>query len=213
MKMIEWRTSIGLVEYEEALSEMEKRVCGIVNNMEKELIWFLEHKHVYTAGISASDIDLLDSNSGVPVKKIDRGGKYTYHGPGQRVVYVLLDLKKHNRISGIKNFVYALEQWIINVLSSLNVVGFRKDGMIGVWVNIPGQGHCKIGAIGIKVKKWVSYHGLALNVSPDLAFFQNIVPCGIRDFGVTSLEALGCKHSMADIDKLFYLHQDVLWDL
>jgi len=194
---IEWRVAATPVAYEAAVAAMEARVAAIRDGNAPELVWLLEHPAIYTAGTSARPSDLLDPGR-LPVHKSGRGGQYTYHGPGQRIAYVLLDLNKHGR--DVRCHVWRLEEWLIRALARFGVRGERRDGRVGVWV--PGQDgrDDKIAAIGVRVRRWVSYHGVALNVAPDLDQFAGIVPCGISDGGVTSLAALGIAAAMADID-------------
>ncbi len=172
---VEWRVSDALVPYESAVAEMEARVAAIGAGVAPELVWLLEHPPLYTAGTSAVEADLLDPGR-LPVFKTGRGGQYTYHGPGQRVAYVMLDLTRHGRDVGCH--VWRLEEWMIRVLARFGVTGERREGRIGVWV-ARGRREDKIGAIGVRVRRWVTYHGLALNVDPDLANYAGIVPCGI----------------------------------
>ena len=179
---------------------MEARVAEIRNGTADELLWFLEHPPLYTAGTSARDEDLLDPER-FPVFKAGRGGEYTYHGPGQRVVYLMLDLKK--RGADIKCFVRNVEQWMIAALAEFNIQAKISEGRVGVWVPRPELGagrEDKIGAIGIRVRRWVSFHGLALNIDPDLSHFNGIIPCGIQDHGVTSMVDLGYPVTLADAD-------------
>lgn len=202
----EWRVSEVLVSYPDAIAEMESRVAAIEAGTLPELIWLLEHPPLYTAGTSAADNELLDAH-GLPVYKTGRGGKHTWHGPGQRVIYVLRDLRKHGR--DVRQHVCRLEQWMIDVLKDFGITGDRREGRIGIWVERPSATPSgslieeKIGAIGVRVRHWVTYHGLALNVNPDLEAFDGIVPCGLPDFGVTSLAALGVKATMGDVDEAF----------
>jgi lipoyl(octanoyl) transferase len=188
---IEWRNSKDLVHFEDALKFMQERVEQIISGNSKELIWTLEHYPVYTAGVSAKDEDLLVKTD-IPVFKTNRGGKYTYHGPKMKIIYIMLDLKKFFAPNppDIAKFVEFLENWVIAILAEFGVKGEIKKGRVGIWVETK-EGEKKIGAIGIKVKKWVTYHGIAINISPDLRAFENIVPCGIKEFGVTSLQKLG----------------------
>tara|TARA_B100001540_G_scaffold310452_3_gene328257 strand:- start:74 stop:715 length:642 start_codon:yes stop_codon:yes gene_type:complete len=195
--MIEWKTSTGLIPYEQALAEMEARVAVISNNQAAELLWLLEHPPLYTAGTSADQNDLLEPDR-FPVFDAGRGGQYTYHGPGQRVVYVMLDLRKRGR--DVRKFVCDLEQWIIDTLAEFNVVGERRDGRVGVWVARDNGREDKIAALGVRVRKWVSFHGISINVEPDLGHFKGIVPCGLDQFGVTSLVDLGLPVTMDDLD-------------
>ncbi|MFO1186466.1 MAG: lipoyl(octanoyl) transferase LipB [Alphaproteobacteria bacterium] len=192
---VEWRCSPGLVPYLDTEAEMKARARAIADGAARELVWLLEHPPLYTAGTSAKDADLLEAR--FPVYRTGRGGEFTYHGPGQRIAYVLLDLKR--RKPDVRAFVCGLENWIIGALAEFGVQGVRREGRIGVW--IPSTGHDdKIAAIGIRLSRWVSYHGIALNVAPDLSHYAGIVPCGIRGHGVTSLEALGVTATMDEVD-------------
>lgn len=192
----EWRTADGLVPYQEAVAAMEARVAAIHARNAGELIWLVEHPPLYTAGTSAHETDLLEPGR-LPVFKTGRGGQYTYHGPGQRVAYVILDLTKRGRDVGCH--VWRLEEWMIRVCARFGVTAERRAGRVGVWV-ARGLREDKIGAIGVRVRHWVTYHGLALNVDPDLGNYAGIVPCGISGHGVTSLAALGVNATMADVD-------------
>ena len=192
----EWRIEPGLTDYAAALAAMEARVEAIPTGEARELIWLVEHPPVYTAGTSAVASDLVDAER-FPVFKTGRGGQYTYHGPGQRVGYVMLDLSARGR--DVRCFVDALEDWLIAALARFGVAAFKAEGRVGVWTQTPA-GEAKIGAIGVRVRRWVSYHGFALNVAPDLTHFGGIVPCGLPDFPVTSLAALGVDASLADAD-------------
>jgi lipoyl(octanoyl) transferase len=191
---IEWRVEKNLVKYDEALKFMEQTAQEIIEEKRDSLIWVLEHYPVYTAGISAKDEDLLD-NKNIEVFKINRGGKYTYHCPGMKIIYVLLNLKKlfYPAKPDISRFVEFLEMWIIAVLKNYQIEARIRKGRVGLWVET-ATGEKKISAIGIKIKKWVSYHGIALNINPDLAGFNNIVPCGIKEFGITSFSQLGIEN-------------------
>jgi lipoyl(octanoyl) transferase len=203
--MPEWTQWPGLVPYETALEAMEARVAAIAAGTAPEAIWLLEHPPLYTAGTSAQPQDLTDPGR-FPVHVAGRGGQYTYHGPGQRVVYVMLDLNKRGR--DVRRFVCAMEDWVIATLAEFNVRGERRAGRVGVWVvrpdrapNPDGTPHeDKIAAIGVKLRKWVSFHGISINVEPDLSHFSGIVPCGIRDHGVTSLVDLGLPVTLDDVD-------------
>ena len=203
--MVEWRITDGLTEYEEALTAMEARANAIAAGEAEELIWLVEHPPLYTAGTSADASDLIDPNR-FPVFEARRGGEYTYHGPGQRVVYTMLDVG--NRGRDVRAFVKQLEGWIIETLAEFNIDGDRRDGRVGVWVNRPDKpryangdvAEDKIAALGIRLRKWVSFHGLSINLEPDLSHFAGIVPCGISDHGVTSLADLGLPVSMNDLD-------------
>lgn len=194
---IGWARSDGLVDYEAAVASMEARVAAIAAGEAEELIWLLEHPPLYTAGVSAKPADLVQPDR-FPVHQTGRGGQYTYHGPGQRVAYVMLDLGKRGR--DVRAFVAGLENWVIDALESLGVESGPREGRIGVWVDL-GSGHeGKIAALGIKLRRWISFHGISLNVSPDLGHFGGIVPCGIADQGVTSLEQLGVDAGMDRAD-------------
>ncbi len=203
--MPEWITSDRPVPYPQALAFMEARVAAIAAGQADEAIWLLEHPPLYTAGTSAQAADLTDPDR-FPVYEAGRGGQYTYHGPGQRVVYVMLDLNRRGR--DVRCFVRALEGWVIAALAEFNVAGHIREGRVGVWVERPEKGltaqgtprEDKIAAIGVKLRRWVSFHGLSINVEPDLSHFSGIVPCGIRDHGVTSLVDLGLPVGMADLD-------------
>jgi lipoyl(octanoyl) transferase len=194
----EWRVQPGLLPYPEAVATMEARAAAIRAGCAPELVWLVEHPPLYTAGTSADPAELLDPDR-FPVFRTGRGGRYTYHGPGQRVVYVLLDLERRGR--DLKAHVRRLEEWVIRTIARLGVRGERRCDRIGVWVPLPGRGEAKIAAIGVRVRHWVTYHGLALNVAPDLAHFAGIVPCGLPAWPVTSLAALGLNVSMAEVDR------------
>jgi lipoyl(octanoyl) transferase len=194
--VVEWRVADGLVPYAEAIAAMEARVAAIRAGTATELVWLVEHPPLYTAGTSAVPADLLEADR-LPVFKTGRGGQYTYHGPGQRVAYVMLDLTKRGRDVGCH--VWRLEEWMIRVCARFGVTAERREGRVGVWVARGGH-EDKIGAIGVRVRRWVTYHGLALNVDPDLGNYAGIVPCGILGYGVTSLAALGVTATMADVD-------------
>lgn len=203
--MVDWIVSDGLTPYQDAVAAMEARAKAIAMGEAREAIWLLEHPPLYTAGTSARPADLTDPNR-FPVHETKRGGQYTYHGPGQRVVYVMLDVGARGR--DVRAFVKALEGWIIGTLAEFNVTGELREGRVGVWVQRPdkpltvtdGVAEDKIAALGIRLHKWVSYHGLAINVEPDLSHFTGIVPCGIAEHGVTSLVDLGLPVTMADLD-------------
>lgn len=197
--MIDWKTSNGSVPYEEALSAMDARVASIHEDGADDLVWLLQHPPLYTAGTSAKADDLLDER--FPVYKAGRGGEYTYHGPGQRVAYVMMDLKKRQKRPDIKQYVCNLEKWIIETLAQFDIVGERREGRIGIWVDT-AAGEKKIAAIGVRVRHWITLHGIAINVDPDLSHFGGIVPCGINEFGVTSMkELLGHDVTMAEFDE------------
>jgi lipoyl(octanoyl) transferase len=193
---IEWRIAEAPVAYPEAVAAMEARVAAIRAGRAPELVWLLEHPPLYTAGTSARDDDLLDPQR-FPVYRSGRGGQYTYHGPGQRVAYVMIDLKR--RGGDLRAYVRDLEEWLIGTLASFNVVGERRPGRVGIWVR-RGTREDKIAALGVRVRHWVSYHGVALNVDPDLSHFAGIVPCGVRGHGVTSLTDLGLPVTLEDAD-------------
>lgn len=193
---VNWRVSTGLTPYEEALAEMERRAAAIRAGEAEELVWLLEHPPLFTAGTSAAEEELLNPLH-FPVHEAGRGGRYTYHGPGQRVGYLMLDLERHGK--DIRCFVHSLEGWLIAALDALGVRARREPGRIGLWVG-KGDSEAKIAAIGVRVRRWVTMHGFAVNVAPELAHFAGIVPCGIRDFGVTSLAALGNGAAMSDLD-------------
>lgn len=197
---VEWALSSGYVDYAAAEAAMEARVAAIAAGEAEELVWLLEHPPLYTAGVSAKDDDLLAPDR-FPVHRTGRGGQFTYHGPGQRVAYVMLDLTKRGR--DVRAFVAALEAWIIDALAAFNVAGELRDGRVGVWVERKGAGwrrEDKIAAIGVKLRKWVSFHGISLNVEPDLTHFAGIVPCGQTEHGVTSLVDLGLPVAMDEAD-------------
>ena len=196
MDGIEWRVSDGLVPYDEALAFMTERAGAIREGTAAECVWLLEHPPLFTAGTSADPAELFNP-LGFPVHEAGRGGRYTYHGPGQRVGYVMLDLEKRGK--DIRCFVHSLEGWMIATLSELGVSAHRAPGRIGIWVG-DGAQEAKIGALGVRVKRWVTLHGFALNVAPDLSHFGGIVPCGISDFGVTSLAAQGKQVTPAGVD-------------
>jgi lipoyl(octanoyl) transferase len=193
---IEWRVSESPVAYEEALAFMEQRAAAIREGSARECIWLLEHPSLFTAGTSADPAELFNP-LGFPVHEAGRGGRYTYHGPGQRVGYVMLDLERRGK--DIRCFVHALEAWMIDALADLGVSAHRADGRIGIWVG-EGPDEAKIGALGVRVRRWVTLHGFALNVAPDLSHFGGIVPCGIAEFGVTSLEKLGKQIPLRSVD-------------
>lgn len=188
---IEWLISKELVHFEDALNFMQDRVEKIINNEAPQLIWILEHHPVYTAGVSAKESDLLNKTD-IPIFKTNRGGKYTYHCPKMKIIYVLLDLKKFfsPQNPDVAKFVEFLENWVIDILAEFGIKGEIRKGRVGIWVTDKNGNEKKIAAIGIKLKKWVSYHGIAINIDPDLSGFQNIVPCGIKDFGITSMQEI-----------------------
>jgi lipoyl(octanoyl) transferase len=198
---VEWQRSDHLVPYEQAVESMRTRAAAIADNREPELVWLLEHPPLYTAGTSAKPEELIDAR--FPVHTTGRGGQFTYHGPGQRIAYVMLDLRQ--RGPDVRRFVAMLEEWIIRTLASFGIEGGRRDERIGVWVRRPDKGEGyedKIAAIGIRVQRWVTLHGIAINVAPNLTHFSGIVPCGVSNprYGVTSLADLGIDATMADVD-------------
>lgn len=193
---VEWRVSDGLVPYVDAVAFMEARADAIAAGAAAEQVWLVEHPPLYTGGTSAQAGDLLSAD--FPVHATGRGGQYTYHGPGQRVVYLNLDLARRGK--DVRRFVRALEHWMIAALADLGVTAWTAEGRIGVWTRGPDGGEAKIGAIGVRVKRWVTMHGFSLNVAPDLAHFGGIVPCGIAEFPVTSLAALGKAAGFVEVD-------------
>ena len=194
---IEWRLSDTPVDYRAAVEEMERRVAAIRAGTAAELVWLLEHPPIYTAGTSAREEDLLEPGR-LPIHRTGRGGQYTYHGPGQRISYVMLDLRKRGQ--DVRCYVHQLEEWIIRVLARFDVRGERRVGRVGIWVARPGGREEKIAAIGVRVRQWVTYHGVALNLDPDLDHYRGIVPCGIAEHGVTSLARLGVAATTAEVD-------------
>lgn len=193
---IQWVISDSPVEYPVAVAEMERRVAEIHAGTAEELVWLLEHPPLYTAGTSAKDADLLDPDR-FPVYRTGRGGQFTYHGPGQRVAYVMLDLRR--RGLDVRSYVCALEDWLIETLAAFSLGGERREGRVGIWIARDGAEN-KIAALGVRIRKWISYHGIALNVDPVLEHFSGIVPCGVPDHGVTSLVAEGLPVTMLDAD-------------
>ncbi len=200
----DWTHAPAPVAYPDALAAMETRAAAIRDADAPELFWLLEHPPLYTAGTSADAAELLDPR--FPVFDAGRGGRYTYHGPGQRIVYAQLDLAKRGR--DIRRFVHALEGWVIVTLGDFGVAARRAEGRIGIWCDGPDGGEAKIGAIGVRVRRWVTMHGLSINVAPDLSHFAGIVPCGIAQFPVTSLSAMGIDATMADVDAALLRHCD-----
>lgn len=202
---VEWRISEGLTSYDAAVELMEARVADISAGQARESVWLVEHPPIYTAGTSADPADLTDPGR-FPVHVTKRGGQYTYHGPGQRVAYVMLDLNARGR--DVRKFVCALEDWVIGTLAEFNVNGERRAGRVGVWVTRPDKPPLpdgspredKIAAIGVRLRKWVSFHGISINVEPDLTHYDGIVPCGIAGHGITSLVDLGLPVAMSDVD-------------
>ncbi len=199
---IEWRINDDLVPYPESLAFMEARANGIRLGNSPEIVWLLEHPPLYTAGTSAKPEELLEPLA-LPIYKSGRGGKYTYHGPGQRVAYVMLDIKKRDQ--DIRRFISDLEEWIIQALANFNVIAERREGRVGIWVpqgapSNPAYREDKIAAIGIRIRQWVSFHGVSINVEPELSRFEGIIPCGVQDHGVTSLHALGYILTISELD-------------
>ena len=198
---VEWRLGEGFIPYDEALTAMDQRAGAIAAGTATELAWLIEHPPLYTAGTSAKPTDLIEAR--FPVHQTGRGGQFTYHGPGQRVAYLMLDLR--HRGNDVRRYVATLEEWMIRTLAAFNIRGERREDRVGVWVRRPDKGEGredKIAAIGIRVKRWVSLHGVALNVEPELAHFQGIVPCGVSEqrYGVTSLVDLGVPVTMPEVD-------------
>ena len=204
--MVEWKKSEGLVEFDQSLNWMEKRASQIYTGEKPECVWLLEHPEIYTAGTSAKDSDLKDPNR-FPVKKTNRGGQYTYHGPGQRIAYVLLNLNVRGK--DVKKYVHNLELWAIKTLSKYDILGETRNGRVGIWVQRPEKPFLtngaapedKIAAIGVRLRKWVTFHGLSINFNPELSHFDGIVPCGISEHGITSLTDLGVKTTIDELDK------------
>jgi lipoyl(octanoyl) transferase len=201
---IEWRVTPGLTPYEEALANMEARAAAIRAGEESELIWLLEHPPLYTAGTSADPAELFNPQ-GFPVHAAGRGGRYTYHGPGQRVGYLMIDLDRRGR--DVRRFVHGLESWLIDSLADLGIAAFRSPGRIGIWVNRNGC-ESKIGALGLRVRRWVTMHGFSVNLAPELSHFSGIVPCGISDSPVTSLDEMGVADSQPRFDLALRLRLD-----
>lgn len=195
---VRWRMSKAPVPYPEAVERMERIVAGVRAGLSPETVWLLEHPHVYTAGAGARPDELIDAGD-TPVFRTGRGGRYTYHGPGQRIAYTMLDLAERGR--DLHRFVAGLEAWIVATLARFGVRGERRDGRVGVWVVADDGREEKIAAIGVRVRRWVAFHGLAINRDPDLARFRGIVPCGVRDHGVTSLAAQGVDVSATELDE------------
>lgn len=206
--MIEWKISNAPVPYDEALAFMDRRVDDIHTGRAPECIWLLEHPSLYTAGSSAKDSDLLDTR--FPVFKTGRGGQYTYHGPGQRVAYVILDLRRRQPKPDVRKYVCDLEQWIIDTLAVFGIKGERRVGRVGIWVDM-AEGEKKIAAIGVRIRRWVTLHGIAINVNPDLSHFSGIVPCGLAHYGVTSMRDLGHDVSLQMLDKALQTNFENIW--
>ncbi|MEA1937579.1 MAG: lipoyl(octanoyl) transferase LipB [Pseudomonadota bacterium] len=191
----EWITSTDPVPYHDAIAVMEAHVEAMIERRAGERIWLLEHPPLYTAGTSARPEEVLDSR--LPVHMAGRGGKLTWHGPGQRVAYVMLDLTKRGR--DLRAYVALLEDWVIAALARFDIDGQRRSGRVGIWVDTP-RGEAKIAAIGVRVRRWITWHGVAVNVNPDLSYFDDIVPCGLHGYGVTSLQAIGVQADLAQMD-------------
>lgn len=194
---MEFKTSNLLIEYPDAVAQMERRVADIRAGTAEELVWMVEHPSLYTGGTSAKAEDLLTDE--FPVFQTGRGGQFTYHGPGQRVSYVMLNLKKRQQLPDIKKYICDLEEWIIRTLRQFGVRGERRAGRVGIWV-VTKDGEKKIAAIGVRIRHWVTYHGISINLNPDLTHFDGIVPCGISEHGVTSLHDLGKHVSLSELD-------------
>ncbi|WP_066557375.1 lipoyl(octanoyl) transferase LipB [Croceicoccus bisphenolivorans] len=205
---VEWRRESELVPYREALEAMQERNAAIREGTASDLVWLLEHPPVYTAGTSAKQADLLDPR--FDVVTAGRGGEYTYHGPGQRIGYVLVDLNRRAR--DVRGFVHALEGWVIDALADFGVEGWRAEGRIGIWTRDIDGREAKIGAIGVRVRRWVTMHGFSVNLAPDLSHFTGIVPCGISEYGVTSMERLGKTVSAVEWDAALAAHADAFFE-
>jgi len=196
---VEWKISDGLTSYGDAVKQMEQRVADIHRGMAPEMVWLLQHPPLYTAGTSAKKTDLLSPDR-FPVYDSGRGGEYTYHGPGQRVAYVMLDLTRRGR--DVRKYVSTLEQWVIDTLAEFGVTAERRQGRVGVWVTRSDGREEKIAAIGVRLRKWISFHGICINVSPDLDHYSGIVPCGIAEHGVTSLADMGIPVTLQEVDSV-----------
>lgn len=201
MMPVEWKISDQPVPYPAACATMEARVADMLDHGAPELTWLLEHPPLYTAGTGAQPSDLL-GQSPFPVYATGRGGKYTYHGPGQRVAYVLQDLGQRDH--DLRQHIWRLEEWLIRTLALFDVPGERRTGRVGIWVVLPDGSEAKIAAIGVRVRRWVTFHGVALNVAPNLAHYSGIVPCGLAGYGVTSLAALGREVTIAEVDRALH---------
>jgi lipoyl(octanoyl) transferase len=202
---MQWQIFEQLAPYQETVQAMETRVAQIAEGVADEAIWLLEHPPLYTAGSSAKSHDLLQNN--LPVFQTGRGGQFTYHGPNQRIIYAMLNLKDRYapKVPDVRDFVFTMEQWIIDVIAEFGIKGELRSGRVGIWVAQQGR-EDKIAAIGIRISRGVSYHGLAINLNPDLSHYSGIVPCGIKEYGVTSMHALGCKISMSELDSAIQKH-------
>ncbi|MFN9477565.1 MAG: lipoyl(octanoyl) transferase LipB [Rickettsiales bacterium] len=197
--MVKWITLPGLVDYQEGIKIMEDQLDRVINSMQPDTIFLLEHKEVYTAGTSHNVEELLKPDS-FPVIYTGRGGKFTYHGPGQRIIYPIINLNNTDKVKDLKLYITQLEKWIILTLAELDVNAFTIQGKVGIWVKNSRNIESKIGAIGIRVRKWVTYHGIAVNISPNLDNYSGIIPCGINDFPITSLEDMGINISITEFD-------------
>lgn len=197
--MVKWITLPGLVDYQEGIKIMEDQLDRVINSMQPDTIFLLEHKEVYTAGTSHNVEELLKPDL-FPVIYTGRGGKFTYHGPGQRIIYPIINLNNTDKVKDLKLYITHLEKWIILTLAELGVHAFTIQGKVGIWVKNSRNIESKIGAIGIRVRKWVTYHGIAVNISPNLDNYSGIIPCGINDFPITSLEDMGINISMREFD-------------
>jgi len=204
---MEWKISMEPVEYPDALSFMDTRVDAIYKGEAEECVWLLEHPPLYTGGTSAKADDLLEAR--FPVFPSGRGGEYTYHGPGQRVAYVMMDLRARQKAPDVKKYVWQLEEWIIRSLAEFDIKGERRCGRVGIWVVREDGREEKIAAIGVRIRRWVTLHGISINVSPDLSHFGGIVPCGIAEHGVTSMAALGVSAGYGALDKALKKHSQV----
>ena len=199
---IEWRVDSAPVDYPAALADMEERAAAIFDGQARERVWLLEHPPLYTAGTSANAAELLDHR--FPVHEAGRGGRYTYHGPGQRIGYLNIDLRERGK--DVRNFVHHLEGWMIDALADLGIAARRAEGRIGIWTDTPDGREAKIGALGIRVRRWVTLHGFSINVDPDLSHFGGIIPCGLAEYPVTSIAALGRNASMTELDAALFAH-------
>lgn len=197
--MVKWITLPGLVDYQEGIKIIEDQLDRVINSMQSDTIFLLEHKEVYTAGTSHNVEELLKPDL-FPVIYTGRGGKFTYHGPGQRIIYPIINLNNTDKVKDLKLYITQLEKWIILTLAELGVHAFTIQGKVGIWVKNSRNIESKIGAIGIRVRKWVTYHGIAVNISPNLDNYSGIIPCGINDFPITSLEDMGINISMTEFD-------------
>lgn len=202
--MTNWITLPGMTEYRSVIALMEARLAGVIEESASEAIYLLEHDHVYTGGTGHSSTELLEISefNHVPFIETGRGGKITYHGPGQRVIYPILDLRKENRQQDVKLYVTMLENWIINTMGRLGVSCYTIDGMVGIWTDMNSNMPAKIGAIGVRLRKWVTYHGIAVNISCDLDYYKGIIPCGISEYPVTSFKRLGIDVETMEFDKI-----------